>query len=146
MLALLAFAAQSAMAFNPTELASARYSSTAMAAVSEASYIEQVFVAEGSTRPIRVRYRNGRDGSDVQIVMSDTETIDVRKDPSALKALRSALLGYLGSKETNERAVVDICSALTVINEPSVRVFSVVWLGSRGKPLSPELGRIEDLK
>lgn len=134
--------AQLCAAFGAKELASARYNRTAMAAAGAKSSIQQVFVAQSSRREFRVFYRDGRGGSEVLIMLSDRESLDARKDPAALSALRTALCAYLASDERNERAAVDVSSALCVINEPTVPVFSLVWLGSRGDPISPELGKL----
>jgi hypothetical protein len=133
------------VAFDSQELAAAVYGKTAMCAIGDASSVEQMFWCPSSSREITVEYRNGPKGNLVSIRLPSGETLDARKDPVLTKALRSALCAYLASKDRNERAAVDVTSALCIINEPSVSVFSVVWLGSRGKPVSPELGKI-DLK
>jgi hypothetical protein len=135
--------AQLCAAFDSQELASARYNHTAMAAAGAASSIQQVFVARLSGREFRVVYRDSREGSEVLIVLSGSEALDARKNPAALRALRTALCAYLASEERNERAAVDVSSALCAINEPSVPVFSLVWLGSRGRSISSELSKIE---
>lgn len=135
--------AQLCAAFEAKELAFARYNRTAMAASGAKSSIQQVFVARSSGREFRVVYQDGHGGSEVLVLLSDRESLDARKDPAALSALRTALCSYLASDERNERAAVDVSSALCVINEPTVPVFSLVWLGSRGNPISPELGKID---
>ena len=129
-------------AFDAQELASARYGRTAMAAAGAGSIIRQIFYDPSSDRQYHVWFQNGPEGSRVSLVLSDTEVIDVRKSPDLVRALRAALCAYLASEDRNERAAVDVSSALCVLNEPSVDVFSLVWLGSRGR-CSPELGRIE---
>jgi hypothetical protein len=140
------FIAPLCMAVDSQELATAVYGKTAMCAMGEASSIEQVFWWPSSGQEITVEYRNGPAGNIVQIRVSDRETVDARKDPATIKALRKALCAYLASKDRTERAAVDVTSALCVIDEPSISVFSVVWLGSFGKASSSEQGKIEIAK
>ncbi len=132
-------------AFDAQKLASARYGRTGMAAAGAASIIRQIFYDPSSDLQFHVWYQNGPQGSKVLLVLSDDEVLDVRKDPALVKALRTVLCAYLASEDRNERAAVDVSSALCVLNEPSVDVFSLMWLGSSGR-CSPELGKIETQK
>jgi hypothetical protein len=136
------FTAPLCVALDSQELGTAVYGYTAMCAMGKASSIEQVFWWPSSGREITVEYRNGPAGNLVHIRLSGGEILDARKDAAMIKALRSALCAYLASKDRNERAAVDVTSALCIVDEPSLSVFSVVWMGSQGKTVSSELGEI----
>ena len=110
---------------------SAKYSYTSMA---DNGDVMQGFECKDG-RSFSVYYTNSEQGNRIIVEWSGEgkTQIEARQQPEVLASLRIILCAYLRSTHKNKGAAIDVMAALSLVNEPTLRVQDVEWQGaSRG--------------
>lgn len=78
-------------------------------------------------------YQNTKEGTSILIglLYDQGSQIDLRQNPELVAEMRHVLGRYLKDSKRNERASIDVMSALLILEEPDLHLANVIWRGSR---------------